>query len=157
MIDKIWSRLLIILAIIVVGSCGDIPTCVDNETSLVKVSFVGEDGKAKSIKILSLKAISNEDGFPEFADSILNQMSLPLNPGSYTSTYIIEHGEVTDTSGVTDTLGLAYDVVAKLISPECGLDASFDKLDTTYTTYKELYILQTAIHEDVTVNIEIIL
>ena len=151
MIDTFWSRLLIILAIIVVVGCGDIPTCVDTETSLVKISFLDVDGKAKSITLTSLKAIDNEDGFPEYVDSTLSKINLPLNPGSYTSTFILEQG------GVTDTLGLTYDVVAKLISPECGLNASFDKLDTTYTTYDELYILQTVIHEDVTVNIEVIL
>jgi hypothetical protein len=151
MIEKFGSKLLIISAIALVLSCGDIPTCVDTETSLVKLSFVDVDGEAKSITLTSLKAIDNEDGFPEYADSIFSSINLPLNPGSYTSTFILEQ------AGVIDTLGLTYDVVAKLISPECGLDASFSKLDTTFTTYDKLNILQTAIHEDVTVNIEITL
>ena len=151
MIDKFWSKVFIILTMAVIVSCGDTPTCLDTETSLVKVNFVDVDGKAKNITLTSLKAVNNEDGFPEYADSTLNNLNLPLNPGSYTTTFILAQ------AGVTDTLGLTYDVVAKLISPECGLDVSFDKLKIDYTTYNSINILQTAIHEDVIVNIEITL
>ena len=135
----------------VIVSCGDIPTCLDTETSLVKVNFVDVDGKPKNITLLSLDAIGENDGFLQYSDSTLNKLNLPLNPGAYTTTFILEQA-----SG-TDTLGLTYDVVAKLISPECGLDASFDKLKVDYTTYSKINILQTAIHEDVIVNIEITL
>jgi hypothetical protein len=48
-------------------------------------------------------------------------------------------------------------VVAKLISPECGLDAAFDKMDTTFTSFMNLEILERLIHEDITTNIEITL
>ncbi len=138
------------LALIPAG-CGDIPTCLDQESSLVKINFLDAAGKAKKITLVRLSAINNPDGFPEYADSTLNAMHLPLNPADKVSTFILEQ------SGRTDTLGLSYSVTAKLISPECGLDAAFDNLDTTHTTFEQLNIIQRTIHKDVEVNLEIIL
>lgn len=130
-------------------SCGDNPTCVDTDTSLVKIKFVGEDGNAVDVTINALEAIGNEDGFPEYSDSVTSTIALPLNPGARNTTFIIYQPTK------TDTLGLSYDVVAKLISPECGLDASFSKLDTGFTTFNKLVIIEKIINEDVTTNIEI--
>jgi hypothetical protein len=130
-------------------SCGDEPTCVDTDTSLIKIAFLGEDGKAKNIIINSLTAIGNEAGFPEFTNDTTSRISLPLNPGARNTTFILFQPTK------TDTIGLSYDVVAKLISPECGLDASFSKLDTTFTTFTKLVIVESIIDDAVTTNIEI--
>lgn len=134
------------------ASCGDIPTCVDTDSNLVQVDFLDTDGSAKDITLTSLKAIGNEGGFPEFADSTLNKLALSLNPGALTTTFILEQ-----TSGKIDTIGLSYSVVARLISPECGLDAAFDNMDTTFTSYNKLVILDSRIHEEIITNIEITL
>ena len=132
-------------------SCGDVPTCVDIETSFVKIEFVDTDGMAKDIFLTKLSAIGNEDGFPEYDDDTTSTLNLPLNPGATTTTFILQQ-----TTG-TDTIGLSYDVVAILISPECGLDAAFSDLDTTFTSYTNLEILESTIHKDVDTNIEITL
>ena len=132
--------------------CGDIPTCVDTETNLVKMQFLATDGSAKDIYLAKLSAIGNEDGFPEIDNDTLNSLDLSLNPGALTTTFILEQ-----TSGTIDTIGLSYSVVARLISPECGLDATFDDMDTTFTTYNKLEILDRRIHEDIITNIEITL
>ena len=132
-------------------SCGDIPTCVDTETNLVKVKFLDIEGNPKDIFLTKLSAIGNEDGFPEYDDDTLSSISLSLNPGAITTTFILEQ-----TTG-TDTIGLSYSVVARLISPECGLDAAFDNMDTTITSFNMLEILDSRIHEDIITNIEITL
>lgn len=132
-------------------SCGDIPTCLDTESNLVKIKFLDNEGNPKDIFITNLSAIGNENGFPEFDNDTLSSISLSLNPGAFTTTFIFEQ-----TTG-TDTIGLSYTVVAKLISPECGLDAVFDDMDTTFTSFKKLEILQSIIHEDIITNIEITL
>lgn len=147
-----WYKWVMIGAVsMAVFSCGDKPTCLDIETNLAKISFVDVSGNPKDITLSSLKAIHNEDGFPEYADSTLNKLFLSLNPGDTISTFIIEQ------ANSTDTLGLSYSVKAVLISPECGFDAAFDQLDTTFTTFKNLQILQRSIHEDIEVNIEVTL
>lgn len=132
-------------------SCGDISTCLDTESNLVKIKFLDDEGNPKDIFITNLSAIGNENGFPEFDNDTLSSISLSLNPGAFTTTFIFEQ-----TTG-TDTIGLSYTVVAKLISPECGLDAVFDDMDTTFTSFKKLEILQSIIHEDIITNIEITL
>ena len=132
-------------------SCADVPTCVDRDTSLVKIKFFDADGLAKDIFLTKLKAIGNEDGFPEYDNDTLSSISLPLNPGALTTTFIFEQ-----TTG-TDTIGLSYNVVAQLISPECGLDAAFSNMDTTFTSFANLKILERIIHEDIITNIEITL
>jgi hypothetical protein len=146
-----WYGFVIIIGLFAATSCGDTPTCVDTATNLVKVNFINDEGEAAEVFLTSLKAIGNEDGFPEYANDTITDIILSLNPADTTTTFILEQ-----TTG-TDTLGLKYDVVAKLISPECGLDAAFDKLDTTFTTYDALSILNNSINEDVVVNIEITL
>lgn len=151
MLSKYWSKLIIVSTITTLISCGDIPTCLDTETSLVKVDFVDSNGVAKDITLLSLHAIGNDDGFPEYADTTLNKLVLPLNPASTLTTFILAR------TNITDTLELKYSVVAKLISPECGLDASFDKLNIGNTTFIMLEVLENQIHEDIITNIEITL
>jgi uncharacterized protein DUF6452 len=143
--------LVLIMSLGLILSCGDIPTCVDTDTSLVKIKFVDNTGTATNMFLTKLSAIGNENGFPEYDNDTLSGLILPLNPGAVTTTFIFEQ-----TTG-TDTVGLSYTVVAKLISPECGLDAFFDKLDTTFTSFNKLEILERIIHEEVTTNIEITL
>jgi len=109
------------------------------------------EGNAKNITLTSLKAIGNEDGYAEYADTTLGIFSLALNPTATNTTFIFKQ------ASQIDTLGLSYSVTAKLISPECGLDASFDNLDTTFTTFEKVEILKSLIHKDVTKNIEITL
>jgi hypothetical protein len=151
MSNKWWSKWVLIIGLGLILSCGDIPTCLDTETNLVKVKFIDADGNAKDIYLTKLSAIGNEDGFPEIEDDTLSSINLSLNPGAFATTFIFEQ-----TTG-TDTIGLSYTVVAKLISPECGLDAVFDDMDTTFTSFKKLEILQSIIHEDIITNIEITL
>ena len=143
------SFIILLSGLIVLSSCGDEPTCVDRDTSLVKIDFVGEDGLAKDIIINSLSAIGKNDGFPEYQDDTLSTLVLPLNPGARSTTFILNR----PTS--IDTIGLSYDVVAQLISPECGLDAAFSKLDTTRITFPAAVIISRIINEQIASNIEI--
>lgn len=149
---KWWNKWVLLIGLGLGWSCGDIPTCVDTETNKVKVKFLDTDGSAKEIYLTKLWAIGNENGFPEYDDDTLSSIDLSLNPGAITTTFILEQ-----TSGTIDTIGLSYSVVARLISPECGLDAAFDDMDTTFTTYNKLEILDSRIHEDIITNIEITL
>ena len=146
-----WFKLLLGLSIILLLSCGDIPTCLDIETSLVKIKFIDESGADKMITILSLGAIDNQPGFPEYDSATVTNLSLPLNPGAQVTTFILEQ------ENVTDTLALAYLAEAILISPECGLDAAFSNLNIASTTYGNTRLVNSSIHETVTVNIEITL
>jgi hypothetical protein len=150
--DKWWNKWVLIFSLGLVLSCGDIPTCLDIETNLVKIKFIDSEGNAKDIFLTKLSAIGNEDGFPEYDGDTLSSISLPLNPGALTTTFIFEQ-----TSGTIDTIGLSYSVVASLISPECGLDATFSDMDTTFATFEKLIILDLNIHEDIITNFEITL
>lgn len=130
-------------------ACGDQATCVDRDTSLVKIKFIGEDGLAKDIIINSLDAIGDHNGFPEYNDDTLSTLVLPLNPASRTTTFILNRPDT------TDTIGFSYDVVAQLISPECGLDAAFSNLDTTQVTFANTVIVSKIINEQISTNLEI--
>lgn len=141
-------KVLVIFNIGFLLNCGDIPTCLPTESNLVKIAFLDEAGKAKSITF-TLSAIDNADGFLEYTDTTLSNLIVPLNPGSNTTTFVIEQ------ANSTDTLGLTYDITARLISPECGLEIALSDLDTTFTTFDKLEILEALIHEDVNTNIEI--
>jgi len=149
---KFLNKWLVVIGLGLVLSCGDIPTCVDGETSLVKINFVDSLGNAKKITLASLKAIGNENGFSEYADTLIDKLALPLNPGALATTFIFEQD-----SAATDTISLSYSVITSLISPECGLDVIYSDLDTTFTSYEKLIILDLNIHEDIITNFEITL
>ena len=140
---------LVITVVFVFSSCGDEATCVDRETSLVKINFIGEDGQDKDIILYSLSSPGNNDGFPEYEDDTLSRLVLPLNPGSRSVTFIL------DRPTGKDTIGLSYEVVAQLISPECGLDAAFSKLKISQNTFPEAMIVSDIINEQIQTNIEI--
>ena len=141
--------LLAIGGLLTLVACGDEATCVDRETSLVKIDFVDEDGLAKDIIINSISASGENDGFPEFADDTLSRLVLPLNPAARSVTFVLQQPTR------IDTIGLSYNVVAQLISPECGLDAAFSELDTTRITFSRATILSSIINEQIPTNIEI--
>jgi len=140
---------LFITGLLFFSACRDKPTCVDRDTSLVKISFVGEDGLAKDIIINSVSATGDNNGFPEYEDDTLSRLVLPLNPAARSVTFILERP-----TG-KDTIGLSYDVVAQLISPECGLDAAFSNLDTTRITFEQAVIVSKIVNEQIPTNIEI--
>lgn len=143
------SLFIVVIGLLIFSACGDEATCVDRETSLVKIDFVDEDGLAKDIILNSLSSEGSNDGFPEYQDDTLSRLVLPLNPGSRTSTFILTQPTR------TDTIGLSYDVVAQLISPECGLDAAFSNLDTTHISFEKVVIISGIINEQIPTNIEI--
>lgn len=148
---KLFNKWFNLLAIFIPGlifSCGDIPTCLPTETNLVKIAFVDESGKAKQTT-LSLRVIDYEDLFLNYSDTTLSKIEIPLNPASNTTTLVIGH------DNVSDTLGLTYSVVRKLISPECGLEIGLNDLDTTFSTFEKVEIIERIIFEDVNTNIEI--
>ena len=143
-------KLLSIFIPVLIFSCGDIPTCLPTQTNLVKIAFVDETGKAKQTT-LSLRTVDFEDLFLNYSDTTLSKIEIPLNPTSNITTLVIEH------DNISDTLGLTYSVVRKLISPECGLEIGLNDLDTAFSTFENLEIVERIILEDVTTNIEITL
>ena len=149
-VTKNWFRFLTIFILSLFISCGDTPTCLPTETNLVKIAFVDDAGIARQTTF-SLRAIDYNDLFLDYTDTTLSKLVLPLNPTSNSTTLVIDH------DGISDTLGLKYIVIQKLISPECGLDIGLSDLDTTFTTFDNLKIVERIIFEDVTTNIEITL
>ncbi len=71
MSNKWWSKWVLIIGLGLILSCGDIPTCLDTETNLVKVKFIDADGNAKDIYLTKLSAIGNEDGFRNMMVTLL--------------------------------------------------------------------------------------
>lgn len=99
--------------------------------------------------ISAIWAAEDSTVLPDYENDTLSSISLPLNPVWETTTYIFQQ------PNRQDTLGLSYSVVAKLISPECGLDAAYDNLDTTMVTFENFSVIEWTIHQDITVNFEI--
>ncbi|MEN8248995.1 MAG: DUF6452 family protein [Bacteroidota bacterium] len=147
---KHWFKILAIFNLGLILNCGDVPTCIPTESNLVKIAFLDDEGKSKPLTF-TLRALDREDLFLDYTDTTLSKLVLPLNGSSNTTTFVIDH------DAISDTLGLSYDVVAQLISPECGLEIALSELDTTSTTFENLRILENIIHEDVNTNIEITL
>lgn len=131
-------------------SCGDDPTCISDNTSLVKIRFSDSVGVAKNIILTKVSTVANPDVYTQYDNNTLNSLVLAMNSASQNTTVIFE------TPTGNDTLDLIYKVTPIFISAECGIDMSFSALDTLSSTFDELEIKETIFHEDITLNIEII-
>ena len=131
-------------------SCADEATCIDNNTSLIKIHFVDTAGTDKPIILNRLIAIGNEDGFPQYDNDTTSSLFIAMNPELNYTTLIFEMP-----TG-KDTLALSYQVTPTFVSSFCGIDFSFAALDTISTTFDELEIVDTNFNIPTSTNIEIV-
>lgn len=101
--------------------------------TLLLVSGTGETAKADSLRVYSHTAT----GTLKFINArAISYFSLPLDPGSDESVFIIT------LNGVTDTAVIWYDRRPHLVSPECGytLVSDITGLKTTHNIIDTLII-----------------
>ena len=61
-------------------SCNDQPTCIPEQTDMLKLAFTDVLGKTKNITLVSLTADKNNESFPVIKDSTESKFTIPLNP-----------------------------------------------------------------------------
>jgi len=129
-------------------SCNDQPTCIPEQTSLIKIAFVDIVGNPKNIILTSLTADNSNDSFPVFNDTIANIM-IPLNP--LDSSIIIRFNQDT----VSNYIALSYTTLPVVLNPKCALEMKFDFLKMDSTDFEEVELVESTISLQTEKNIEV--
>ena len=129
-------------------SCNDQPTCVPEQTDLIKIAFVDSVGNPKNIILSSLTVDNSNDSFPVFNDTIANVM-IPLNP--LDSSIIIRFNQDAD----SNYIALSYTTLPVVLNPKCELEMKFDFLQMDSTDFKEVELIEPSVSLQTTKNVEV--
>lgn len=143
---KILSVLLIFTALF--AGCNDQPTCIPEQTNLLKIGFIDIIGKPKNIILTSLTVDNSNDSFPAFNDTIANVI-IPLNP--LDSSIIIRFNQNT----VSNYIALSYTTIPVVLNPACALEMKFDFLKMDSTDFEDVEVVESAISLQTAKNIEV--
>ncbi len=144
--EKILSVLLILTAFFT--GCNDQPTCIPEQTNLLKIGFIDIIGKPKNIILTSLTVDNSNDSFPVFNDTIANVI-IPLNP--LDSSIIIRFNQDT----LSNYIALSYTTIPVVLNPKCALEMKFDFLKMDSTNFEDVEIVESAISLQTAKNIEV--
>ena len=141
--------ILIFCSIAIFTSCNDLPTCIPEQTDLVKLSFADIVGKTKTIALVSLTVDNSNESFPVIADTTASLFSIPLNP--LDSSVIIRFEQETE----TNYLALSYTTKLVILNPECVLETKFENLKIDSTDFIEAIIIDPLLSPDTNNNVAI--
>ncbi len=130
-------------------SCNDQPTCVPEQTDLIKIEFVDIVGNPKKITLTSFTVDNSNDNFPIINDTISSNFIVPLNP--LDSSIIIRFNQDT----VSNYIAFSYIATPIVLNPKCNLEMKFDFLQIDSTDFKEVEIVESAISLQTNKNVEV--
>ena len=145
---KIYLFVLVILPALFI-SCNDQPTCVPEQTDLIKIAFVDIVGKPKKITLSSLTVDNSNDNFPIIKDSTASAFIIPLNP--LENSIIIRFSQ----DDVSNYIALTYTANPIVLNPKCALEMKFDFLKMNSTDFEEAAIVESSISLQTAKNIEV--
>ncbi len=145
---KIFLATLVVIPALLI-SCNDQPTCIPEQTDLIKIAYVDIVGNPKDISLVSLTVDNSNNNFPVFKDTTANNFVIPLNP--LDSSIIIRLKQDT----VSNYIALSYTATPVVLNPKCALEMKFDFLKMDSTDLKEVEIVESAISLQTAKNIEV--
>lgn len=127
--------LISLLLFLAMAACEDEVSCVSDSTNVMSIRFYKIDTvstqNADTVRILSLRT---QEGKVLYADTLVTNLTVPLNPSADQVSFVLEQGST------TDTLQLLYQREQKLISPECGVEQRFFNLSTGKQTFDSVRV-----------------
>lgn len=131
-------------------SCNDQPTCIPEQSDILKISFVDVIGNPSEITLNSLTVENSNESFPIITDSTNTAFSIPLNP--LDSNVVIRFEQDT----VTHYLALGYSTSLVVLNPQCYLETRFNLLEIDSTDFINVFIREPLLSPETPKNIEII-
>lgn len=139
---------LLIAMAITMFACFEQGDCSDVSSNVMQVNFYNDATKAAlSIDLDSIKMIGWDTVMYE-AES-LEEVTLPLNPGESSMTYIFYY------DNTQATLEIEYEFQTFVLAPECSAIDLITLTDATGTTIQNLTISQTKLTGSVVENIKL--
>ncbi len=145
---KIFLSVTALLIAFLIG-CNDQPTCVPEQTDLIKIGFVDIVGNPKKITLTSLTVDNSNDNFPIIKDTTANVFIIPLNP--LDSSIIIRFHQ----DAVSNYIALNYTTNPIVLNPKCALEMKFDFLKMDSTDFDEAEVVEFAISLQTAKNVEV--
>ena len=135
-----------------VVACLTDPDCIKIEDSALKVVFIDEDDLSTDTLIVNKIFVFGLEDSPIVENDSITRVLLPLNLDSTAMTYVINSVQGVDTFAVT------YTANNRLITPECGLNTSFDDLELGEATFDpdNLILVDPRVLNNVETNIQIL-
>jgi len=143
------STLFTLLTISFLLGCNDQPTCIPEQTDLVKISFSDIVGKTKTIALVSLTVDDSNESFPVITDSTASLFSIPLNP--LDSSLVIRFEQESE----TNYLALSYTTKLVILNPDCILETKFENLQIDSTNFIDAIIIEPLLSPDTNNNVSI--
>lgn len=134
------------------SACLDEPDCVASEnTTTIRFSFRKLTGGVDTISFEFVNIISGDQVFVTEPLEDISTLDLTVNPTDTTTTFVFQQsGQVS-----ANTLVLRYDPVARLISPECGVETLVQNLGIIEQDFDSISILKPDLEEFIETNVQI--
>lgn len=144
-----FKKILLVVLFLAGWSCNDQPTCIPQQTDLVKLSFVDKDGKSKNITYTKLVVQGVASDYPALQDTSLASISLPLSPND--SVFDITFYQASD----TNQLVLTYRATPIVLHPKCALEIKYDYLAIKSTDFLDATVIDSELSNQTTTNVKI--
>ncbi len=129
--------------------CNDQPTCIPEQTDMLKLSFIDVLGATQNITLVSLTVDNSNESFPIINDSTESKFIIPLNP--LDSSIIIRFVQEEE----SNYLALSYTTKLVILNPECNLETKFENLKVDSTNFIDAVIIEPILSPDITNNVQI--
>lgn len=144
---KLLSILLV--SIFLCTGCNDQPTCIPEQTNLLKVVFVNIIGKPKEITFVSITVDNSNQNFPLLIDTTHTNFSIPLNP--IDSLLVIRFKQDT----IENFMAFSYSATPIVLNPACAIETKFDFLKMDSTDFEDALLIESAIRLQTINNVEV--
>lgn len=122
-------------------SCSEESDCFSENTASITIEFFRlntldpdtsfyEEDTLFLGSLNSVYVVGNRDSVIIENDTIVGQLTLPVDPRVDTTAYVIGRNNLT----------ISYDIRQRILSPDCGVEQVYSNLDTLFSTYDSLVI-----------------
>lgn len=123
------------------AACDPDEACVSASTNDIRLGFYVTDEKgvpkAGPFTFSSVEVLRSDHTYFEFKPAGAASISLALDPAADTTTFIFKHGEN------TDSLLISYNRDFRVISPECGVEIIFNRLQLASHSFDSVQLVTT--------------
>lgn len=145
------KQLIIFFAILLIGvACIDESDCSYETTREVKFSFVDSGTlQPDTLKIDSIVIVGFDSAY--YSNSTRSKISLPVNPTVNETSYFFN----LITGELDFSIVLGYDVMPRVLSEECGIEAEIRQLYVVSHDVDSVIVVNNTFNEEVETNVKV--
>ncbi len=142
------SVILLLFLPFLLAACLDEPDCVTTTSDFVNVRFYKVSTNEIDTLLLSRLTAMGSDSVLNDQDTVTS-VRLPLNPQEGRATYYFE------SQYGMDTLVLIYNLGARLISEDCGVEILYSQIDYLSQSFDSVSVVNQVPSEEITEDIQV--